>query len=118
MVSTRTLQILVASVVDAGVPRDTFLRAAKLDPAYANAPDGRVPRSKLFELFELAVELTGDPALGLHSIERLTDDAVNPLARVGHPRGNPSGCTPFQSKSFERCAGTRRVFKFAKTAKN
>jgi hypothetical protein len=74
MISMRVVKTLVDAVAEAGVPRSRFLRTAKLDPACmeAEALDARVPRSKLYDLVELALEQTGDPAHGLHSIERLT----------------------------------------------
>jgi hypothetical protein len=82
MVSMRTLQNLVDSVAAAGVPRSTFLSAARIEPACLEAADARLSRHKLFELMELALDVSGDPAFGLHSIERLTDDALNPLAAL------------------------------------
>jgi AraC-like DNA-binding protein len=82
MMSMRVVRILIAAVAEAGVPSSTFLRAAKLDPASVSAVDARLPRSKLFELFELALELTGDPAFGLHSQERLMSSALDPIAAL------------------------------------
>jgi AraC-like DNA-binding protein len=76
----RVVRTLVDSVTRAGVPRLAFLEAARLDPSRLEALDTRVPRAKLYELAELAMEFTGDPAFGLHSIERLTHDALNPIA--------------------------------------
>ena len=51
-----------------------------LEESLLSTLDARIPISKLFELLEQALELTGDPAFGLHSIERLPSDALNPLA--------------------------------------
>jgi AraC-like DNA-binding protein len=82
MMSMRVARVLIDVVAEAGVPRSTFMRAAKLDPACLSAVDARLPRSKLFELFELALELTGDPAFGLHSQERLTSSALSPIAAL------------------------------------
>lgn len=81
-VSVRTLQILIDSVVEAGVSRASFLSAGKIDRSSLESLDSRLPQRKLFELFGLALELTGDPAFGLHSIERVQDDALNPLAAM------------------------------------
>jgi AraC-like DNA-binding protein len=82
LVSMRAVHPLIQAVVASGVPRDTFLRAASLDPSCDQASDQRLPQTKLFQLFELALELTGDPAFGLHSTERLTSEAVNPLGSL------------------------------------
>jgi AraC-like DNA-binding protein len=79
----RVVRTLVDSVVEAGVSRSSLLGAAKLEPACLQTPDARYPRAKLFELCELALELTGDPAFGLHSVESLTDDAAfDPISGV------------------------------------
>ena len=78
----RAVHPLIQAVVASGVPRNTFLRAARLDASCDQASDERLPQTKLFQLFELALELTGDPAFGLHSTERLTSEAVNPLGAL------------------------------------
>mgnify|MGYP003449647557 FL=1 len=81
----RAVRPLIDAVAANGVPRDTFLRRARIDATHALSEDARLPRTKLFELFELALELTGDPAFGLHSVEALTSEAVSPLgALVSH----------------------------------
>ncbi|HKU37318.1 MAG TPA: AraC family transcriptional regulator [Polyangiales bacterium] len=81
MVSARAVNTLIDSVAAAGVPRARFLRVARLEPAQLHA-DARLPRRKLFELFELALQQTGDAAFALHSMERLAPDALNPLAAL------------------------------------
>jgi hypothetical protein len=78
----RAVRPLMLAVAAAGVPRTAFMRAARLDPIWEHAPDARLPRAKLFELFELALTLTGDPAFGLHSVEALTSEAVSPLGAL------------------------------------
>ena len=82
LVSMRAVRPLVHAVTAAGVPRAAFMRAARFDATRAEAPDARLPRTKLFELFELALALTGDPAFGLHSVEALTSEAVSPLGAL------------------------------------
>ena len=82
MVSARTLGPLIDAVVATGVLRATFLSAAKLDPGLLRAADARLPREKLFEAFECALDLTQNPAFALHSIERLESDALNPIAAM------------------------------------
>ena len=80
LISMRVIRTLVHTVAETGVSETRFLHAAKLHAGHLRALDERVPRSKLYELIELALELTGDPALGLHSVERLRTDALDPIA--------------------------------------
>ena len=61
-ISTRVVRTLIDTVAEAGVSRVAFLRAARLDPTWLREPDARMPRAKLYELIELALRLTGDPA--------------------------------------------------------
>jgi hypothetical protein len=82
MISMRVARTLVDSVVQVGVAESLILRAAKLEPESRQALDSRLPRSKCYELIELALELTGDPAFGLHSVERLASDALNPISAL------------------------------------
>ena len=71
---------LVDATVAAGVGRAELLRAARLAPAQLQARDARLARSKFFEYVQIALDLSGDAALGLHSIERLASEALNPIA--------------------------------------
>jgi len=82
MVSMQVVRTLIDALAEAGVSQSAFLRAAKLEPSSLQGLDARLPLSKLYELFELALELTRDPAFGLHSIERMTSDALNPIAAL------------------------------------
>lgn len=82
LVSMRAVRPLVHAVAAVGIGRAAFLRAARLDPSWEQAPDARLPRAKLFELFELAIAVTGDPAFGLHSVEALRSEAVSPLGAL------------------------------------
>ena len=79
-VSMRVVRTLADAVAEAGVPRGRLLRAVQLEEASLQTLDARIPVSKLYELLGQALVLTGDPAFGLHSIERLPSDALNPLA--------------------------------------
>jgi hypothetical protein len=81
-VSMRVVQNLVYSVAEAKVSPATLLRATPLDPAALGSLDGRVPRTTLYQLIERALELTGDPALGLHSMEKLPNEALDPIAAL------------------------------------
>src|SRR5262245_44920571 len=82
MVSARTLGALIEAVSSAGVSRSVFLNTAKIEPAIMRSADARLPREKLFEAFECALDLTQNPAFALHSIERLESDALNPIAAM------------------------------------
>lgn len=57
---------LIHAAERAGVPRVELLRAAGIAPEQLERPDGRVPRSEIYRLCELAMTLSNDPALGLH----------------------------------------------------
>jgi AraC-like DNA-binding protein len=72
---------LIAAVEQAGVPRADLLHAAQLDPAQLSDAKARMPFAQFSRLCELAMQLTGDPALGLHWAER--EGAMN-LAPVTH----------------------------------
>jgi AraC-like DNA-binding protein len=76
------VRTLIESVAATGVPHSRIVRAARLEPDCLQTRDARLPRSKLYELVELALDLTSDPAFGLHSVERLTPDALNPIAAI------------------------------------
>lgn len=78
----RAVRPLLQAVADAGVPRARLLRAARIDPRGALGADAQLAQSKLFELFELSLDQTGDPAFGLHSIERMRSEAASPLAAL------------------------------------
>ena len=65
------VRALVDAVETAGVSQGKFLRAAHISPEQLDALDARVSRSEVYRLCELAMDLTGDPALGLHWSDRL-----------------------------------------------
>jgi AraC-like DNA-binding protein len=74
----------VSAVLDvverAGVPRAELLRAAQLSTADLTATEARVPEREVVRLCELALQLSGDPALGLHWGERMTVDTFVPVS--------------------------------------
>jgi AraC-like DNA-binding protein len=73
MVSVGAVRALVEVVARAGIASTEFLAAAQLRPEQLNAPDARIPRSTMYLLCERALEVTDDPALGLHWAERPTE---------------------------------------------
>jgi AraC-like DNA-binding protein len=79
-VSMRVVQALIGAVEQAGVARDELLRAAGLEAAQLEADEKRMTRSDVYRICELAIELTGDPALGLHWAERLTVNTFVPVS--------------------------------------
>ena len=82
LVSMRSVRPLLQAVADAGGSPSQLLRAARLDPRAELGADAQLPRSKLFELFELALDMTADPAFGLHSIARVRSEAMPPLGAL------------------------------------
>ena len=58
--------LVVCNAIDAtGINSATLLTSAKISPDALKDPEGRIPVSKMSRLWELAVEATGDEALGL-----------------------------------------------------
>lgn len=81
-ISNRILRELVAAVERAGVPRQRFLQAAKLDAKQLDLVDGRVARSEIYGFCEVALDLTQDPAFGLHWGELVTANTFNVVAQM------------------------------------
>jgi AraC-like DNA-binding protein len=69
-VSITLVRALVEEVVRAGADPDAYLAAAGFDRALLDEPSARVDVAVYDRLDELALDLTGDPALGLHMAER------------------------------------------------
>jgi AraC-like DNA-binding protein len=63
-----------------GLEPSELLRAARLDPAWTSAKDGRMALSVFYGLCELAVELTHQPALGLRWAELMGEGALVPVS--------------------------------------
>lgn len=81
-VSGRVVQGLVDAVAAAGVDRQGFIAAARIDTSLIDDADSRVPRSRMLELCELAMDMTGDSAFGLHWGERFNDSTFTPLSHL------------------------------------
>ena len=75
-VSSLVAKRLVAAVERAGVPPERFLKAARLDPSSLES-ERRVPIEEVFAWCETALDLTKDPALGLHWGEWMTVNTFN-----------------------------------------
>lgn len=81
-ISIGVVRGLVEAVEQAGVARADFLRAAQLDLEGFDAPEARLPRSEVYRLCEVALDITGDPALGLHWAARLTERMFVPISHI------------------------------------
>ena len=79
-VSMRVVQGLASAVERAGRSRVEFLRAAGIEAEQLEAVEARLPHSEVARICEIAIDLTGDPALGLHWAENLAGMTFNPLS--------------------------------------
>lgn len=73
---------IVEAVEHAGVPRGELLAAAGIDAVQLEDAEARLPSSQLHCIFDLAIELTGDPALGLHWLEGAHESGFAPLGQL------------------------------------
>ena len=80
-VSILLVRGLVSEIESSGVPRAEFLARASLDPAVFRDNDARITVEDYDRLQLLALQLTGDEALGLHMGERASLAAFDV---VGH----------------------------------
>ena len=81
------VRALVDAVETAGVSQAQFLRAAHISREQLEALDARVTRADVYRLCELAIDLTGDPALGLHWSDRLNVNSFHLVSDlVSHAR--------------------------------
>jgi hypothetical protein len=65
-VSIRVVQGLADVLAVSGIDRQTFLAEARISSALLADEDARISRLEMFRLCEVAIDLTGDSALGLH----------------------------------------------------
>jgi AraC-like DNA-binding protein len=82
MLSVRVVRGIAEAVEQAGVSRARLFAAAQFDGALLDCPEVSVPRAEVYRICELAIELTRDPALGLHWGERLSASTFNPLSHL------------------------------------
>lgn len=80
--SMRVVRALVEAAEQSGVPPAEFLRAAGFDEAQLNSDDATVSRADVYRLCELAVDLSHDPAFGIHWGERLGGNTFNPISHL------------------------------------
>jgi AraC-like DNA-binding protein len=80
--SMRVVRALVEAAEQVNVPRLELLRAAQIDPAQLDCEEAGVPRSTVYRLCEASLDLTGDPAFGLHWSERLCARTFNPVSHL------------------------------------
>jgi AraC-like DNA-binding protein len=82
-ISSWVVNELVMAVERAGVDRDEFRRrAAEIMPEWLEADEFRLPRSEAFALCGVALDVTQDPALGLHWGEWLEANSFNLLPHL------------------------------------
>lgn len=79
-VSIQVLRALAEAVELAGVSSQPLLRASGYERAQLHQPERRVSISDVHRLVEMALDLTQDPALGLHWSERLADGTFVPIS--------------------------------------
>lgn len=80
--SIRVVQGLVDAVAMSGIDPQSFLALAKLDPSLLADGDVRLTRIEMFRLCDIALDLTGDSALGLHWGERFHEGTFTPLSHL------------------------------------
>jgi AraC-like DNA-binding protein len=80
--SMQVVQGIVAGVERVGVPRRRYLRAAELDEARLEDPEQRLDRQDVFRLTELALDVSADPAFGLHWCEGLSQHSFALLSNL------------------------------------
>ena len=81
-VSMRVVRALVHAIERVGVSRPRIILTARLPPEGLDDLDARLPRTDFYRLCEVALELTGNPAFGLHWSEQLAASALDPIASL------------------------------------
>ena len=71
----------VRAAEELGAKRQVLQRATSLNLDDLEG-DGRVPRSELHGIMEAAIDATGDPALGLHAVQRISPVNYGPVAHM------------------------------------
>jgi AraC-like DNA-binding protein len=81
-VSFGFLQALSEAVEQSGVSREKLLSAAGFSAEQPYAVEDRLSRAEAYRVCELALDLTHDPALGLHWGEKHTSNAFGPFSHL------------------------------------
>src|SRR5690242_11396901 len=81
-ISIILLRALVEAVEAAHVSREEFLARGGFDASRLEEIDGRMELSEYESLVEIALDLTGDPALGLHMGSAATSSTYNLAAHL------------------------------------
>ena len=71
-VSVLPLRPMLSGFERLGVARSHSLEVAGLDEQTLANPDARVPAESVFRLWHEALQVTGDPCLGIHLAEALS----------------------------------------------
>jgi AraC-like DNA-binding protein len=77
-VSMLVMRVTVAALERAGVARDRLLAAVGMSEAQLDASAARLPLSEVERICDVALELSGDAAFGLHWAEQLSVDTFSP----------------------------------------
>jgi AraC-like DNA-binding protein len=80
MISVGVVRGLVEFVERVGVSSAQLLCAAGLPPDRLDGDDTRLPRAEVYRLIDQAIELSGDPALGLHWGETIGEGTFAPIS--------------------------------------
>jgi AraC-like DNA-binding protein len=75
--SNRFVRAIIEATERLGIPRARLLCAAGLDVTQVEAVEGRVSIGDFSKLCDLALDLSEDPALGLHAGELMTGGSFN-----------------------------------------
>jgi AraC-like DNA-binding protein len=81
-VSIMLIRVLTDAVEAAGVDRDRWLAAANFDARRLEDSNGRVDVDEFMRLRAVALELSGDPALGLHLGEAANSAAYDVIGHL------------------------------------
>ena len=103
MLSIRVVRALADTAERANVHREQLLQAHGFATELRGGDETRVPRSSFYRMCESALELSRDPAFGLHWSERLDGNAFNPVSHlVAH--------TGTLGQAFDALARYHRLF--------
>src|SRR5689334_8161461 len=82
--AVQNVRLVIAAANVRGVPPGKLIAAAGLDPQALLDADGRIPLEPALRAWQIASELSGDPAFGLSAVEHLRPDAFGLLGFAVH----------------------------------